>query len=244
MELVRPDERIDDLELEGLKIIQNPEWFCFGIDAVLLSGFARVKKSDHVVDLGTGTGIIPLLIYGKYKPASITGVEIQTEVAEMAQRSVLYNKLEDNINIYKGDIKDCFKALGAGSCEVVTSNPPYKKNTTGLINPDDNKSVSRHELLITLEELIFSAARLLKVGGRLYMVHRPERLRHIILSLESNKLMLKRLRFVHSKAEDKPVMLLIEAVKGGGDFLSVEKPLIIYNSDGTYTEEILKIYGR
>lgn len=239
-----PGERIDDLELKGLKIIQNPDWFCFGIDAVLLSGFSRVKTGDRVVDLGCGTGIIPLLLYGKYNPLEIHGVEIQKDVANMARRSIELNSLEEKIKIYEGDIKDCFNEIGINKYDVVVSNPPYQKYNCGLISPQDKKAISRHEILIKLDELIFSASRLSKGGGRFYLIHRPERLNDIILSLSKNKFTPKRIRFVHPYVNKKPTMVLIEAVKGGGEFLNIEEPLYVYNEDGSYTEEINRIYGR
>lgn len=242
--VIREGERIDDLQLNGLRIIQNPKWFCFGIDAVLLSDFAYVKKKDRVVDLGTGSGIIPLLIEGKYSPVEIVGVEIQQDVADMARRSVSLNNLDAKIKIHTGDIKGCFNDIGINAYDVVVSNPPYKKESTGIINPKDTKAISRHEILINLDELIFSASRLLKGGGRFYMIHRPERLRDIILSLDKNKFSPKRMRFVHPYAGKKPAMVLIEASKAGGDFLKIEDPLYVYNDDGSYTDEILKIYGR
>lgn len=242
--MLREGERIDDLQLKGLKIIQNPDWFCFGIDAVLLSDFARVKKKDRVVDLGTGTGIIPVLLYGKYEPREIIGVEIQTEVAEMAERSMKLNNIDDRIGIFKGDIKDCFKELGINSFDIAISNPPYKKGDTGIINPGDKKAISRHEILINLDELIFSAFKLLKDGGRFYMIHRPERLKDIILGLDKYKLNPKRIRFIHPNTNKRPTMVMIEAQKYGGDFLQVMEPLYVYKEDGSYTEEINRIYGR
>lgn len=241
--MLKDGEKIDDLQLEGLRIIQNPNWFCFGIDAVLLSDFARVRHKERVVDLGTGTGIIPLLMYGKYKPSKIIGVEIQREVADMARRSVELNNLSDKIEIFEGDIKDCFNTLGVNSFDVVVTNPPYKKISTGLTNPEGKKAISRHEILVNLDEVIFSASRLLKGYGRLYMIHRPERLKDIILSLHNNKFTPKRIRFVHPSFNKPPTMVLIEAVKAGGDFLKIEAPLYVYDDKGNYTEEILKIYG-
>lgn len=242
--MLKLGERIDDLELKGLKIIQNPSWFCFGIDAVLLSSYANIRKKDRVVDLGTGTGIIPLLVYGKHEPREIIGVEIQREVAEMARRSVELNGLGNVINIFEGDIKDCYNHIGINAFDVVVSNPPYKKGQSGILNMADTKAISRHEVLINIDELCFSASRLLKGGGRFYMIHRPERLKDIIVALNNNKFTPKRIRFVHPKVNKAPNMVLIEAVKCGGDFLRVEEPLYVYNEDGTYTEEILKIYGR
>ncbi|CDF57180.1 tRNA1(Val) (adenine(37)-N6)-methyltransferase [Thermobrachium celere] len=242
--MLKAGERLDDLELKGLKIIQNPDWFCFGIDAVLLSSYAVIRKKDRVVDLGTGTGIIPLLVYGKYEPKEIIGVEIQKDVADMARRSIELNGLTDIIKIYEGDIKDCFKYIGINQFDVVVSNPPYKKGSSGILNMSDTKAISRHEVLINIDELCFSASRLLKGGGRFYMIHRPERLKDIILALNNNKFTPKRIRFVHPKINKAPNMVLIESVKAGGDFLKIEEPLYVYNDDGTYTQEILKIYGR
>lgn len=244
MEKLKSGERIDDLDLKGLKIIQNPKWFCFGVDAVLLASFAFIKRKDRVVDLGTGTGIIPLLVYGKHTPKEILGVEIQEEVAEMAERSIEMNELSHIIKIHTGDIKNAPKELGGNGFDVALSNPPYKKANTGIINPADTKAISRHEMLITLEELVCSASKLLKDGGRFCMIHRPERLKDIFLSLDKYKFSPKRMKFVHSKVHDKPAMVLIEAVKGGGDFLKIEEPIYVYNEDGTYTDEILRMYGK
>lgn len=244
MAVIREYERVDDLELKGLRIIQNPEWFCFGVDAVLLTSFAYIKRKDRVADLGTGTGIIPLLAYGKYSPKEIVGVEIQSQVAEMAARSVSMNGLEEVIKIHEGDIKNAPREIGSNIFDVVLSNPPYKKANTGILNDLDTKAISRHELMINLEELVFAASKLLKDGGRFYMIHRPERLKDIVLNLDKYKFAPKRMRFVHSKIKDKPSMILVEAVKGGGDFLKIEEPIYVYNNDGSYTSEILEMYGK
>lgn len=242
--MLKQGERIDDLQLKELKIIQNPDMFCFGIDAVLLSSFAKIRKNDKVADLGCGNGIIPILLYGKYAPKEIIGVEIQTEVCEMAQRSINLNSLEDTIKLYNGDIKHCYKNIGINSFDVVVTNPPYKKMNTGLKNGINAKTIARHEVLITLEDIIFTASKLLKVGGSFYMIHRPERIKDIIIALNNEKITLKKIRFVHSKQNVKPTMVLIHAVKAGGEFLVVDKPLIIYNEDNSYTDEINSIYGR
>lgn len=241
--MLRAGEKIEDLDLKGLKIIQNKEWFCFGIDAVLLSDFCKVKRKDRVVDFGTGTGIIPLLLEGKYSPKEIIGVEIQNEVAEMANRSINLNNLQDKIKIINEDIKN-YKSIGAGEYDMVVSNPPYKKDNTGIKNPTDKKAISRHEVLITLDDIVFSASKILKSGGKLCMIHRPERLEHIILSFNKNGFAPRRLRFIHPKLSKKPTMVLVEGVRSGGDFLIVEEPLYVYNEDGTYTDEINRIYGR
>ena len=241
--MLKIGEKIEDLDLKGLKIIQNKDWFCFGIDAVLLADFAEAKHKSKVVDFGTGTGIIPLLMEGRYSPCEIIGIEIQEEVAEMAQRSIKLNNLEDKIKILNEDIKN-YKNIGPGSFDIVVSNPPYKKDSTGLKNPTDKKAISRHEILITLEDIIFSASKLLKSGGKLCMIHRPERLSHILLGFEKYGFAPRRLRFVHPKLGKSPTMILVEGVRSGGDFLKVDPPLYVYNEDGSYTEEINRIYGR
>lgn len=242
--MIKEGERLDDLQLKGLKIIQNPKWFCFGIDAVLLADFAKTRRKDKVADLGTGNGIIPLLMYGRYEPVHITGVEIQSEVVEMARRSIKLNNLEDRIDIFEGDIKSCYKELDAGRFDVVVSNPPYKKADTGLLSPLDQKAISRSEVLIDIDSLARSAYMLLKNGGRFCMIHRPERLKDIILALEKNRFNPKRIRFVQPNYDKAPTMVLVEAAKNGGDYLKVETPLYVYNTDGTYSDEINTIYGR
>ncbi len=242
--MLKEGERIDDLQLKGLRLIQDPSGFCFGVDAVLLADFARIKKKERVVDLGTGTGVIPLLIYGRYEPKEIIGVEIQQRVADMASRSMELNNLQDRIRVLECDIKDCYEVIGVNTMDAVVSNPPYKKGNTGLMSSDESKAISRHEILIDLDGLIYSAAMLLKDRGRLYMVHRPERLKDIILALDKHRFTPKRIRFVHPSCGKAPTMLLVEASKGGGDFLKIEEPLYIYNVDGRYSDEINSIYGR
>ncbi|MEG0371809.1 MAG: tRNA1(Val) (adenine(37)-N6)-methyltransferase [Clostridium sp.] len=241
--MLNQGEKIEDLDLNGLKIIQNKDWFCFGIDAVLLADFAKAKRTSRIVDFGTGNGIIPLLMEGRYSPKEIVGVEVQAEVAEMASRSIQMNNLSSKIKILNEDIKN-YSAIGTCCYDIVVSNPPYKKDNTGLKNQADKKCISRHEVLITLDDIVFSASKVLQSGGKLYMIHRPERLEHIILSLNKHKFAPRRLRFVHPKEGKGPTMLLIEAVRSGGDFLTIESPLFVYNQDGSYTEEINKIYGR
>lgn len=244
MVIIKEKERIDDLQLHGLRIIQNTEKFCFGVDAVLLSDFADIRRNDRVLDIGTGTGIIPVLLAGKTKAGKITGLEIQEEMAEMAGRSVILNNLTDRLEIIHGDIKTYSKYFSKSSFEVVVSNPPYTNKGCGLVNPHDSKAISRHEILCSLEDVVGSAAALLVPGGQLAMVHRPERLADIICSMRNNGIEPKYLRFVHPKPGKKPNMLLIKGNRGGNPELKVIEPLYVYNSDGTYSEEINKIYGR
>ena len=227
------NERLDDLQRNGLKIIQKTDGFCFGMDAVLLSGFASVKPGERALDLGTGTGIIP----------HFTGLEIQTEIMKMAQRSVALNGLEKKIDIIQGDIKEASRIFGAASFDVVTSNPPYMNDAHGLKNPGDVKAISRHEVLCTLEDVVREGTKALKPGGRFYMVHRPHRLAEIITVMRQYKLEPKRMKFVHPFADKDANMVLIEAVRGGGAWLKLEPPVIVYKEPGVYTDEIYEIYG-
>ena len=237
------NERLDDLQRNGLKIIQKTDGFCFGMDAVLLSGFASVKPGERALDLGTGTGIIPLLLSAKTKGDHFTGLEIQTEIMKMAQRSVALNGLEKKIDIIQGDIKEASRIFGAASFDVVTSNPPYMNDAHGLKNPGDVKAISRHEVLCTLEDVVREGTKALKPGGRFYMVHRPHRLAEIITVMRQYKLEPKRMKFVHPFADKDANMVLIEAVRGGGAWLKLEPPVIVYKEPEVYTDEIYEIYG-
>lgn len=238
-----PGERIDDLERNGYKIIQNSEKFCFGMDAVLLSGFANVKAGEKVLDLGTGTGIIPILLEAKTQGSEFAALEIQSESADMARRSVELNGLQDKIRIVDGDIKEASQIFGKASFDVVTTNPPYMNDSHGLKNPDIPKAIARHEVLCTLDDVVREASYVLKDKGRFYMVHRPHRLIEIINTMSKYKLEAKRMKLVHPFIDKEANMVLIEAMKGGGTFLKVEKPLIVYKEQGIYTDEIYDIYG-
>ena len=241
-DLVKPNERVDDLQ-NGFYVIQDPDKFCFGVDAVLLSDFTKVKKGEAVLDMGTGTGIIPILLQAKKNGEHFTGLEIQEECAEMASRSVKYNHVEDKVSIVKGDIKRAAEIFGAASFHVVTCNPPYMIGQHGLQNPDMPKAIARHEVLCTLEDVAKSASLLLKEKGRFYMVHRPFRLAEIMTTLVKYKLEPKRIQFVHPFIDREPNMVLIEALKSGNSRVTVEKPLIVYKEPGVYTDDIKRIYG-
>lgn len=242
MEL-KADERIDDLGIKGYRIIQSENGFCFGMDAVLLGNYAKPKHGAKVVDLGTGTGIIPLIVNGKNNVEIVHGVEIQREVAEMAERSVKLNSLEEKIKIHNIDLKEAPETLGVNIYDVVTSNPPYMAMGEGLVNENDRKQISRHEVSCTIEDVCRTASRLLKHHGKFYMVHRPSRLADIFVSLRANKLEPKKMRFVHPKVNAKPNLVLIEAVKSARPELLMAEPLYIYNEDGSYTDEVHEIYG-
>lgn len=240
---LKSNERLDELQRNGFHIIQNEKKFCFGMDGVLLSGFARAKEGDRVLDLGTGTGIIPILMAAKTAAGHLTGIEIQEESADMASRSVAYNGLADRIQIIHGDIKEAETLFGAASFDVITANPPYMAGSHGLQNPEEPKAIARHEILCTLEDVIAQTAKLLKPGGNFYLVHRPFRLSEIMVLLHTYKLEPKRMRLVHPFADKEPNMVLIEANRGGKPMITVEKPLIVYQKPGIYTEEIYDIYG-
>ena len=242
MEL-KENERIDDLHRCGYRIIQNAKKFCFGMDAVLLTGFAAVKPGARVIDLGTGTGVIPILLEAKTQGSHFTGLEIQGEMAEMARRSVKLNHLEEKIYIAEGDIKEASKIFGRASFDVVTCNPPYMENLHGLKNPMDEKAIARHEVLCTLEDVLREGAALLREGGSFCMVHRPRRLAEIVARMMEFKLEPKRMRLVYPMADREANMVLIEGVKGGGRQLRVEPPLVVYKEPGVYNREIYDIYG-
>ncbi len=239
-----PGERIDDLERNGYKIIQSSGRFCFGMDAVLLSGFSLVKDGEEVIDLGTGTGIIPILLEAKTKGKHFTGLEIQPESAKMAERSVALNNLDEKINIVCGDIKEADRIFGKASFSVVTSNPPYMNDMHGIKNPDEEMAIARHEVKCTLDDVVRQAAALLKPKGRFYMVHRPHRLVEIINTFVKYRIEPKRIRFVHPYENKEANMVLIEGLRGGKSMIKVESPLIVYDKDGNYTDEILRIYGK
>jgi tRNA1Val (adenine37-N6)-methyltransferase len=241
---VKSHERVDDLQIDGLKIIQNPAGFCFGIDAVLISNFARVRKGSKVVDLGTGTGIIPLLVSAKSVDTQVYAFEIQSEVADMARRSVEMNGLQDRIEIIEDNLVNVLKHLGKHTMDVVISNPPYMANGVGEVNPSDYKAISRHEIHCDLEDVIKSASSLLRGSGQFFMVHRPNRLVDIFTLCRKYNLEPKRVRFVHPFAHKEPNIVLVHATKGGRPDLKVLEPLVVRNPDRTYTEEIYEIYRK
>lgn len=244
LRLLKDGERIDDLQIKGLKIIQDTQGFCFGIDAVLLSSFAKVKTDENVIDLGTGTGIIPLLLSAKTKAKIIYGIDIQEEVVQMANRSIILNNLGEKIKIINQDLKKAWKTLGAGKWDVVVSNPPYMINNSGLINKENKKAISRHEINCTMKDLIECANKLLKVGGRIYLVHRPERLSDIFFYMREYKLEPKTLRFVHPNWKKAANIILIEGIRNAKPGLKMLPSLYVYDEEGKYTQEINRIYGR
>lgn len=236
-------ERIDNIPGTELKIIQDKNRFSYGIDAILLSSFAKIKSGSYVMDLGTGTGIIPLRLQALYKPERIIGVEIQKDMAEMASRSVYMNELGDKIDIINMDLRDIPYSYKKSTFDAITSNPPYIKSGSGILNPEKNFALSRHEISCTLEDIIKISQYLLKDKGKLYLVHRPNRLSDIFWTAREYGIEPKTLQFIHPKAQEAPNLVLLECVKGGNIDLKVEKPLVVYDDKGVYTEEIYLIYG-
>lgn len=239
------NERIDYLEFKNLKIVQNKDGFCFGIDSVLLSDFAKnIKKDSMVLDLGTGTGIIPILLCGKTKLKKVTGIELQEEVAKMAKKSIKLNNLEDKFNVINENILNLNKIYENQTFDVIVSNPPYKKKDTGITNENEKKIISRHEISASLEDFIKISKDLLKDKGEFYMVHRPERLVDIFELMRKYKIEPKILKMVYSYKNKEPKLILIKGVKNAKPFLKVESNLYIYEDTGKYTKEILKIYNK
>ncbi|SHE70695.1 tRNA1(Val) (adenine(37)-N6)-methyltransferase [Clostridium fallax] len=242
--MVYEDESLDDLQLKGIHIIQKNDAFRFGVDAVLLANFADVKDKHKVIDLCTGTGIVPFIIAGKTDAKHISGIEIQEEMVEMANRTIRLNGLEDRIKVIYGDLKDIKLLKSLDKVDVVTVNPPYKLKNSGILNPKDKTAIARHEILCNLEDVIAASRILLKDNGRLYMVHRPERLADILTLMRKYKIEPKRIRMVHPNTKKAPNIVLVEGQRDGGAFLKFDPPLYVYNDNGNYSEEIDRIYGR
>ncbi|HIW41004.1 MAG TPA: tRNA1(Val) (adenine(37)-N6)-methyltransferase [Candidatus Mediterraneibacter vanvlietii] len=233
MTLVYPGERVDDLQIQGLELIQNPEGFCFGVDAVFLSDFARVKPGESVLDLGTGNGIIPILLSAKTEGKHFTGLEIQDKTADMARRSVAYNGLEDKVEIVTGDIKEAAELFKPAFFDVITTNPPYMLAEHGLRNPDSSKAIARHEVLCSLDDILRESMKLLQDKGRFYMVHRPFRLTEIMIKMNYYKIEPKRIQFIHPYIDKEPVLVLIEGVRDARSRVTVEPPIVIYEGRKT-----------
>lgn len=242
---LKENERIDDLEFKGLKIIQNEKGFCFGMDSVLLSDFAKnMKNNSTVLDLGTGTGIIPILLCGKTNLKKVVGIEIQQDVANMAKRSSQLNNLQDRFEVVNTNIINLKNIYEKQSFDVIVTNPPYKKENTGITNENEAKLISRHETTANLEDFISISKDLLKDKGEFYMVHRPERLVDILSLMRKYKIEPKILKFVSPNKNKEPNLILIKGIKNANSFLKIEKNLYVYNEDGKYTNEILKIYNK
>lgn len=242
-QLIREGERVDDLQRNGYRIIQDPGRFCFGMDAVLLAGFAKDAKGERLLDIGTGTGILPLLMEARTAIPHLWGIEIQKESADMARRSVKLNALEEKIEIIAGDIREADRIFEAASFDVITCNPPYMIGQHGLQNANQAKTIARHEVCCTFRDIAEMSAKLLKPAGHFYLVHRPFRLSEILVTLTACKLEPKRMQLVYPFVDKEPNMVLVEAVRGGNPRMRVEKPLIVYESQGVYSSEISEVYS-
>lgn len=239
---LRAGEELADLQRNNYHIIQDKSRFCFGIDAVLLSGFAKVNEGEAVLDMGTGTGILPILLEAKTNGKQFVGLEIQPESAAMAERSVFLNELEEKIEIVQGDIKEASKIFGKASFNVVVTNPPYMTEHHGLQNEEEPKAIARHELKCNLEDVIREASAVLKPKGRFYMVHRPRRIPDIIELMRKYRIEPKRIQMVHPFVDKAANMILVEGLRGANPMMTIEKPLIVYKEQGVYTEDIIRIY--
>ena len=242
--ILKENERIDDLEIDGFRIIQNPFCFCFGMDAVLLANFARISPKADVIDLGTGTGIVPLLLAAKSKGQSWTGLEIQENMVDMARRSVEMNEVTEKVNILQGDLKAVREMFKPARFGAVTSNPPYMKENSGLKNPSDTIYISRHEVSASLEDVVSAASYLLKTNGTFTMVHRPSRLPEIMEMMVKYRLEPKRMQLVQPTVDKEPNLVLIEGVKEAGRECRILPALAVYDNEGNYTEELLRYYGK
>ncbi len=242
-ERLREDEAVDDLQ-NGYFIIQKKNAFRYGVDAVLLSDFAEIKQKHRVVEFGTGTGIIPILIYARRKPKKIIAIEIQADMADMAARSMKLNRLEDVVEVRRMDLKEAPALLGKALYDCVVVNPPYVKKDCGINNPEETKAIARFEILCNLQDVVQSAKELLQPGGKLFMVHRTDRLVDIIYEMRNVGIEPKRIRFIHPSAGKRPNLLLVEGARGGNVELKFMDPLYIYDESGNFTEEIQRIYGR
>ena len=240
--ILKENERIDDLDVNGFRIIQNPFCFCFGMDAVLLANFVRVNPKAKGLDIGTGTGVVPLILTAKNRGAHWTGLEVQPNMADMASRSVKLNDAEDKISIVEGDVRNVRELFEPGQFEVITSNPPYMKPNSGLQSGSETINISRAEIMATLEDVVSAASYLLKTSGTFAMVHRPSRLPEIMDILLKYRLEPKRMQLVQPTVDKEANLVLIECVKEAGKELRLLPTLIVYKENGDYTEELLSYY--
>lgn len=238
------NERIDDLGYKNLKIIQNKKEFCFGIDSVLLANFAKhIKKNSKVIDLGTGTGIITILLATRCEVNKIIGVEIQKQMAEMATRSIKLNNLQDKIEILNEDIKYLDNIFQNGEFDVVITNPPYRKDNTGLQNINEGNSIARYEVKCNLDDILSVSSKLLKDGGEFYMIHKLERIIDIAETMRKYQIEPKELQLIFTNKDAKPNLILIKGIKKAKQFLKINKSIYIYEEKGKYSNDILRIYN-
>ena len=235
--------RLDELNINGYKIYQDPSQFCFGVDAVFLAAEAQIKKNDRVIDICSGSGIIPLLLLARGDVQNITMVEYFDYFCDLAKKSAELNGCADRLNIVNADIKEIEKHFKKSSFDILTVNPPYEKNGHGIDSPDPMKNAARREVLCDIDDVCRAAAYLLETGGRMYMIHRPSRICDILCAMRKYKIEPRTLKLVQSKRDSVPNMVIISGIKGAPPYLTVQKNMIIYNDDGSYTEESSRLYN-
>lgn len=243
-------ERIDDLNIKGLKIIQNTDYFLFGMDSVLLANMVKAKKEDVILDLGTGSMVMPVIISAKTDSKEIIGVELQEEMYDLAKKNIKLNKLEERLSVINEDIKnisgirkEVINITGKDKVDIIISNPPYKVVGTGSESSGDVKYIARHEVKLSLENIFETSAKLLKNKGKLYIVHKPERIVDLLSLGRKYKLEAKNIKLLQPNKIKRPSIIIVEYVLGGGNECKIEPVIMEYNENGSYTEEILKIYG-
>lgn len=237
------NERLDDLEYNNLKIIQDKSLYCFSSDAVLLANHVRATKTDCVVDFGTGSGVIAILIAAKTTAPKVIGVEVQKVMAELAERNVILNNLQDRVKIINEDIKNIVDTLGNESVKVVVCNPPYFKKEAGEVASKSEIAISRSEILCSLEDIIINASKILKYGGKFYMIHKSERMAEVITLLKNNNLEPKVLTLIYPKKSKQVDTFIIESHKNGSPGLKI-KDLIVYDENNEMTKEAKKLYSK
>ena len=242
--LLREGERLDDLECGGYRLIQRRDGFRFTTDSVLLADFARPRKWDRAVDLGCGTGVIATLLVAHCEGVTVDAIEIQEDVADMAARSVSLNRLEDRVRVHRMDMRDAWKTLGAGKYTLAVCNPPYGRAGAALLSESEEKRLSRHEAALTIDDVALSASKLLRTGGRFAAVFPAPRAFELMRAMQDNGMAPKRVRTVHGVEGRAPKLILIDAVRGGGEGLEWLPPLTLQREDGTPTEEWKRIYGK
>ena len=237
-----PDETLDRLLSKTLKIIQKRKGYRYSIDAILLAHFCRLRRGDHVIDLGTGHAVVPLLLARRGLASRIVGVEIQATLMDIARRNVAINNMEEKITLMHRDVRDLSGSLDGASFDVAITNPPYRPVQTGRLNPDPQKAVARHEIHGSLQDMVRVAAFLLRPKGRFYLVYPASRTVDMVLTLRESELEPKRMQVVHSRSGDRAKLILAEAIKGGRRELTILNPLFVYDQAGRYTKEMKEIY--
>ena len=240
--MTRPDEMEDTFFNGRLRVFQHREGYRFSIDAVLLAAFSRPKPADRVVDLGTGCGIMPLIIGSRHPETRIVGVEIQPDLAELARRNIEINGLQSRIAIIENDMRSLSMKAISGPVDIVICNPPYRKSRSGRINPHSQRAVARHEILMTLPDMTAAASRILAVSGRFAVIYPAERITELLLQLRASDIEPKKIQTVHSHIQDPARLVLVSGVKGGRPGAAVLEPLVIFQPDGSYSKSVQAMF--